>query len=327
MARKLRLEFPGACYHVINRGNYRRDIFATEGAKAAFEDCLFEACERSAWQLHAYVVMRNHYHLALETPAGNLVSGMQWLQATFANRFNRLRDERGHLFQARYKAILFEEGEPFALAAHYIHLNPARAGAIPIEQLANYRYSSYWRLRRPAKRPPWLRLDAVLANTGGLPDRPAGWAEYQAYLEWQYETGPAGKSRAYVNLSKGWAVGSTDFKAALVQDHAVAALSRAWETAGAAEIRRQRCERVLADALRVMGRDPATLGTRPRVMGWKVALAYFLKKHTPASNGWLASRLGLGSPKYVSHLLSRLRTAEQMPAEYMKLAASRAAES
>ena len=80
MARKLRLEFPGACYHVINRGNYRGDIFATAKTKAAFEDCVFEACTKHGWVLHAYVVMRNHYHLALETPEGNLVAGMQWLQ-------------------------------------------------------------------------------------------------------------------------------------------------------------------------------------------------------------------------------------------------------
>ncbi|MBK8475737.1 MAG: transposase [Opitutaceae bacterium] len=91
MPRKLRLEFPGACYHVINRGNYRADVFATEGAKSAFEACLFEACEKSAWKLHAFVIMTNHYHLALETPDGNLVAGMQWLQATFANRFNQVR--------------------------------------------------------------------------------------------------------------------------------------------------------------------------------------------------------------------------------------------
>jgi REP element-mobilizing transposase RayT len=107
MARKLRQEYPGACYHVINRGNYRTDIFQTEGARAAFETCLFEACEKSGWALHAYVIMRNHYHLALETPQANLVTGMQWLQATYANRFNRLRGERGHLFQGRYMLPTF----------------------------------------------------------------------------------------------------------------------------------------------------------------------------------------------------------------------------
>jgi REP element-mobilizing transposase RayT len=63
MPRKLRLEFPGACYHVLNRGNYRADIFQTEGARAAFETCLFEACEMSRWVRHAFVVMSNHCHL------------------------------------------------------------------------------------------------------------------------------------------------------------------------------------------------------------------------------------------------------------------------
>ena len=118
MARKLRLEFPGACYHVINRGNYRTDIFRTQGARAAFESCLFEACEKSDWVLHAFVIMRNHYHLALETPDGNLVAGMQWLQSTFANRFNRLRRERGHLFQGRYKALLVEAGVALGQVCH-----------------------------------------------------------------------------------------------------------------------------------------------------------------------------------------------------------------
>ncbi|MSU47664.1 MAG: transposase, partial [Opitutus sp.] len=87
----MRFEFPGACYHVRNRGNYRAQVFATEQTRAAFEAGVFEACEKSGWLLHAFVVMNNHYHLALETPEGNLVTGMPWRQATFANRFNRLR--------------------------------------------------------------------------------------------------------------------------------------------------------------------------------------------------------------------------------------------
>jgi len=88
----------------------------------AFEACLFEACAKSQWVLHAFVVISNHYHLAVETPAGNLVAGMQWLQATFANRFNRLRGERGHLFQGRYKALLVETGGPLGQVCHYLRL-------------------------------------------------------------------------------------------------------------------------------------------------------------------------------------------------------------
>src|SRR5882672_9133694 len=168
MARKLRLEFPGACYHVINRGNYRADIFRTEGARAAFEACLLEACARHNWVLHAFVVMSNHYHLALETPEGNLVKGMQWLQATFANRFNKLRGKRGHLFQGRYKALVVEEGEPLAEVCHYIHLNPVRAGLVEVGGLREYRHSSYWYLWLPKARPDCFRPEYTLQVVGGL---------------------------------------------------------------------------------------------------------------------------------------------------------------
>jgi REP element-mobilizing transposase RayT len=143
MARKLRLEFPGALYHIINRGNYRRWIFEAASTRTAFEACLFEACERGGWLLHAFVLMGNHYHLAVETPEGNLVAGMQWLQATFANRFNRLRRENGHLFQGRYKSLLLEGGSVLGAVCDYIHLNPVRAGVVPVTQLSTYRHGSY----------------------------------------------------------------------------------------------------------------------------------------------------------------------------------------
>jgi len=108
MARKLRLEYAGAIYHVISRGNYREDVFRTVGTKEAFLKCLDEACGKANWVVHAWCVMSNHYHLCLETPDPNLVAGMRWLQGTFSVRFNRLRRERGHVFQGRYKAILVD---------------------------------------------------------------------------------------------------------------------------------------------------------------------------------------------------------------------------
>ena len=93
MARKVRVEFAGACYHVINRGNYRKDLFAAKGAAESFQKCLLEAARRFDWRIHAFVIMRNHFHLALETPEPNLSAGMRWLQATWAVRFNRFRGE------------------------------------------------------------------------------------------------------------------------------------------------------------------------------------------------------------------------------------------
>jgi putative transposase len=89
MGRKKRIEYPGAVYHLISRGNYRKELFLTDGSGERFESTILEAAERCGWKLHAYVIMSNHYHLAVETPQPNLVWGMKWLQSTFATRFNR----------------------------------------------------------------------------------------------------------------------------------------------------------------------------------------------------------------------------------------------
>ena len=82
VARKLRIQFEGAIYHVINRGNYRQDVFGSVGAAQAFETTLAETCELFDWQVHAYVIMRNHFHLAVETARANLTEGMHWLTGT-----------------------------------------------------------------------------------------------------------------------------------------------------------------------------------------------------------------------------------------------------
>ena len=309
MARKLRLEFPGACYHVISRGNYRAHLFKTEGAKAAFESCLFEACAKSGWLLHAYVLMGNHYHLAVETPEGNLVAGMHWLQATYAARFNRLRGERGHLFQGRYKSLLVEEGEALGQVCHYIHLNPVRANIVALGQLGAYRYSSYWYLGRPKARPDFMHCQTALSEAGGLPDTPAGWRSYGDYLAWQVETGPAGKSKAYVNLSQGWALGGKEYKSALVKDHQLAADTRAWESVGAQEIREESWSAALAKALQKLGKAQRDLETTRKSVGWKVALAAQLKQTTQARNAWLAQHLHMGRAEAVSSHVSKYRAA------------------
>ena len=221
MARKLRLEYEGALYHVINRGNYRADIFKEEGARAAFMDCLFEACGKAGWVLHAYVLMSNHYHLALETPEGNLVEGMRWLQSTYANRFNRYRGESGHVFQGRYKALLVEDGESLGAVAHYIHLNPVRAGIVPMARLLDHRESSYAGLMEPKKRPACLQVLTFLDAAGGLADTPAGRRKYGDYLAWLGENEPAQQQLKFESMCRGWALGGKAFKDALVKEHRV----------------------------------------------------------------------------------------------------------
>jgi len=136
MARPLRIEFAGACYHVINRGNYRRNLFGEVGAAQSFEKALGEAAGRYRWRIHAYVVMRNHFHLALELTEPNLSEGMRWLQATWARRYNDYRKIVGKPFQGRFKALLVQPGHSLAQVCHYIHLNPVRAGMKSPTQLS-----------------------------------------------------------------------------------------------------------------------------------------------------------------------------------------------
>ena len=307
MPRKLRLEFPGACYHIINRGNYRTDAFLTDRTKAAFVDCLFATCGRSAWRLHAFVIMRNHYHLALETPRGNLVAGMHWLQSTFANRFNRLRDEHGHLFQGRYKALVVEPGEALAQVCDYIHLNPVRAGILAVGELRQYPASSYAYLWRPRQRPAFLCLDETLFAAGGLPDTAAGWNGYADFLAWHAAEGPAGKSKAYVNLSRGWALGGAEFKSSLLRDQAVARDTRAWEVQGVKEVRELQWQGALDRALAVAGKTGAEIAAAAKSAPWKLAVASWLKAHTQAPNRWLGQHLNLGHPAALSSNLTRYR--------------------
>ena len=130
MPRKVRIEFEGALYHIMCRGDRREEIFRDEQDRELFLSTLGQACERCGFVVHSYVLMRNHYHLLLETPAGNLVAGMKWFQGTYTVRFNARHRLDGHLFAGRYKAVLVEREEPSygRVVSDYIHLNPARAG-------------------------------------------------------------------------------------------------------------------------------------------------------------------------------------------------------
>jgi putative transposase len=151
------------------RGNQGRPIFGDDTDRCSFLDTLGQACEKTGWRVPAYVLMNNHYHLLVETPQGNLVAGMKWLQGTYTQRYNSRHQVFGHLFQGRYKAVVVDDTEQssFQVVSTYIHLNPARAGLIRVgqERLKRYRWSSYpWYLNRAGKRPVWLSTKRVLGS-------------------------------------------------------------------------------------------------------------------------------------------------------------------
>ncbi len=173
MPRSVRLEYEGAFYHVMARGNRCQAIFRDDADRRFFLHAFGEACGRTGWRVHAWALMSNHYHLFIETPELNLVVGMKWLQNAYTRRFNARHREWGRLFGDRYKSIPTEAraGEYYAALADYIHLNPVRAGLVKRargEDLLDYPWSS---LRAgyaapPGKRAPWLAVEAGLDALG-----------------------------------------------------------------------------------------------------------------------------------------------------------------
>jgi len=108
MARKLRVQYPGAIYQVMNRGDRRKPIFKDDADYERFPATLGEACLKTGWQVHAYCLMPNHSHLAVETSQANLVSGMKWFLGTYTSRSNRRHKLLGHLFSRRYKSLIVD---------------------------------------------------------------------------------------------------------------------------------------------------------------------------------------------------------------------------
>jgi putative transposase len=304
MARPLRIEYAGAVYHVMARGNQGQVIFRDDGDRRRFLESLGEACEKTGWRIHAYVLMGNHYHLLVETPEGNLVTGMKWLQGTYTQRFNGRHEVFGHLFQGRYKAILVEADNAGYLetVSTYIHLNPARAGLIRIgkEKLKQYPWSSYpWYLKTVESGPVWLERRRVLGAMQLKPEERRG---YETYLEGRVlELGlRAGRMELegkWKALRRGWYVGGESFGGKLREriGRLVRGLRRESHSgAMKREHGEQAAERLVREGLTLLGLTAEELKLGRRVTAEKAALARWLREQTTVSLRWVSERLAMG---------------------------------
>jgi len=163
MARPIRIEFPGAVYHVMARGNERRAVFFDDEDRRRFLDTLAEMVLQFGVRVHAYCLMPNHYHLIVETPRANLSRALGWLQVSYTVRFNRRHRRSGHLFQGRYKAQVVEADSYAQALVLYVHLNPVRprrrTAPLPADrasELNRYRWSSHRAYAGLERRPDWL---------------------------------------------------------------------------------------------------------------------------------------------------------------------------
>jgi REP element-mobilizing transposase RayT len=178
MARPLRLQFPGAVYHVTARGNARQAIFFDDRDRCRFVDRLAEEIEQQRWLLYAWCLMDNHYHLLFETPEPNLVAGMRRLNQVYTQGFNRRHDRAGHILQGRYKSILVEKQSYLLELTRYVVLNPLRAGAVAAAE--QWPWSSYRATAGITAAPHWLQVDWVLANFGA--ERDAARVAYRQFV-------------------------------------------------------------------------------------------------------------------------------------------------
>jgi putative transposase len=326
MARSVRIEYADAYYHVMARGNRRGAIFLDDDDRRFFLQTLSEACGRTGWRVHAWVLMGNHYHLFLETPEGNLVEGMKWLQNTYTRRFNIRHGNWGRLFGDRYKAVLVEgkQAAYYETLTDYIHLNPVRAGRIKPKQgasLRDYPWSSVAAgyALPPGRRPKWLAAETGL-SVFGLRDTAAGRRAMVERLDRRaLEEGsrsglvslPAEVDRRTSHLRRGWYWGSQEFARRMLrlgEKMITKGTSRAYgRSSQRLAYHQQQAEQWLQEGLRVAGlkkKDLAALkGNDPR----KVALAALLWEKTTVSQTWIASRLQMGSAANVSQVLRRAK--------------------
>ena len=304
MARKLRIQYPDALYHVINRGNYRRDLFGTVGARRAFETALWEACDSFRWRLHGYVIMSNHFHLAVETPQADLVEGMHWLQGTFATRFNRLRKERGHLFQGRYQALVIEDEAALARVVDYIHLNPVRARTVTAAKLLEFPWSSLRRFVR-GERPVCLEAKGFLRQAG-LEDSARGWTSYVKSLQDLAGDEAEQQRRGFARLSRGWAIGTDAWRKAMAKEYAQRSLDPGLEQAELRELKQACWTKLLTQQLANAGKSLARAAKARKTEPWKLGVAVALRS-SGVPYGWIAEQLHMGSPNALRVHISRAK--------------------
>ena len=303
---------PGAIYHVMSRGDRRDDIFLDDVDRHDFLKTLAETCEKTGFQVHAYCLMRNHFHLVVETPGANLVAGMAWLLSTYTIRLNHRHELSGHLFSGRYKALLVEgDGDGYLrTVCDYVHFNPVRARLRRRAGCWPTRGAVWAVLGGPGHRPNWMRVDRLLGEHGIGRDSAAGRREFERRMEARRaeatDNGPCNHcAGAGVWAAKpsgrrcwsGWKTGAGNTTPGALRQES-------------AEVK---AGRIIAEELRRLGWQESELAERRKTDPGKLALAARLRRETTLPLKWIAARVRLGTSKSANKNLHQWMQAARNP--------------
>jgi len=327
MPRQVRIEFEGAMYHVMARGNRRGDIVFDDEDRKTFVRTLAEACKRAGLRIHAYVLMNNHYHLLLETPHANLTAGMGWFQNAYTRRINTRHRLWGHLFGGRYKAILVEPGNAYWAILDYIHLNPVRAGLVTgREGLESYAWSSLPMYLRDARERPEYLETAMAFGASGCRDDAAGRREFLLGLErsvdWSNPT-QAGvvfssaqrepELSVHAALRRGWFFGSQAFRELLMAklksklEEGGREIANGYHGPEVKDHQGSMAERLASAGCLYFGLSGEDLRRLPKSDRRKALIASLIHRETTVPLDWISKRLEMGVRAGVCRSIKRHR--------------------
>ena len=303
MARPLRIQFEGAIYHVMARGNGKQLVFHGEDDYQRMLTGIEQTVRRTCWEVLAFVLMPNHLHLFFRTPQPNLSKGMQYLLSGYANWYAKRHQRPGHLFQGRFKGELIEDETYFWNVSRYLHLNPTRGKRALVGHPRDWRWSSYRGYARKTERLDWMCYDVVYRAWQGEKGGTNPETAYRRFVE-------SGLAKPVENPFKqaqeGWLLGSNKFV-----EHISRRLKRPAQPDQVRQFRQlvfssAEVVQLVADYYGVHAGDYATRGAR--VKGRDLA-AYLAHRRTTATLRELASLFGLSHPDSVSNLTRRAEKA------------------
>jgi len=324
MARKLRIEFDGAWYHIVATGFQDESIFMDRSDREMMFETLGEACGRTGWQVHAWVLMDNHFHFILHTPKANLVVGMQWFMNTYTQRFNSRHKRSGRLFGDRYKSLPIETpefaGEPEYLrsALWLVHLYPVHARLVPRSKDGEWRFEKYsWNSllqsysAPPNNRPPWARVEMAM-GLEQVADTALGRKKFlqeatRRANEWMLEA----RRREGLGLdvapkSRGWFRGGKSFRQLLMkklEKKSAQPIRKARSKPKAKDFILQRAEELIRLGFECFEWDETAMRKAKGVEPRRLLVAEAIWKQTTISQAWIAQRLGMKSAGNVSQQL------------------------